>query len=63
VKRTASREANAAKGSWKLLKSVGDAPPQYPDYEEEEEDDRPFEEKYELKKVGILTVATRREKK
>jgi hypothetical protein len=62
VKRLASRDQAAPKSFWKLLKSEGEAPPQYPE-PEEDDDDRPFEEKYEMKKVGVLTVVTRREKK
>jgi Plasmid pRiA4b ORF-3-like protein len=62
VKRLGSRDQAAPKSFWKLLKSEGEAPPQYPE-PEEDDDDRPFEEKYEMKKVGIVTVVTRREKK
>ncbi len=60
VKRTEAREQPAPKAFWKLLKSVGDAPPQYPDFEEED-DGVPFNEKYELIKVGDLTVARKKE--
>ena len=62
VKRTGSREQAAAKSFWKLTKSVGEAPEQYPE-PEDDGDDRPFNEKYEMIKVGDLTVAKRREKK
>jgi hypothetical protein len=60
VKRTETRDQPAPKAFWKLLKSVGDAPPQYPDYEEED-DGVPFNEKYEMVKVGAVTVARKRE--
>lgn len=63
VKRVSARPSEAPKNFWKLIKSVGDAPKQYPDYEEEDGDERPFEEKYEMIKVGDLTVARRREPK
>jgi hypothetical protein len=60
VKRTEMRDKAAPKAFWKLLKSVGDAPPQYPDYEEED-DGVPFDEKYEMIKVGDMMVARKRE--
>jgi hypothetical protein len=63
VKRIPGRAQAAPKAFWKMIKSEGDAPEQYPAHEEEDDDDRPFEEKYEMKKVGGLTVVTRREKK
>jgi hypothetical protein len=63
VKRIPGRTQDAPKAFWKMIKSEGDAPEQYPSYEEEDDDGRPFEEKYEMKKVGDLTVVTRREKK
>jgi Plasmid pRiA4b ORF-3-like protein len=62
VKRTEARDKPAPKAFWKLLKSVGEAPPQYPSDEEDDDDDRPFNEKYEMRKVGDLTVVTRRPK-
>jgi Plasmid pRiA4b ORF-3-like protein len=37
VRRTCAAESAAAKTHWKLIKSEGEAPEQYPDYEEEEE--------------------------
>ncbi len=61
VKRTGTRDQPVPKAFWKLVKSQGDAPPQYPDYEEED-DGVPFNEKYELIKVGDMTVAKKREK-
>lgn len=61
VERTSLDEREAPKAFWKLLKSVGEAPEQYPSYEEDD-DDRPFDDKYEIKKVGDLTVATRKPK-
>ncbi len=65
VKRTGSRPQSAAKSFWKMTKSVGEAPEQYPDPDEEEDgdDDVPFNEKFELIKIGNLTVARRRERK
>lgn len=39
VKRTGSREQDAPKAFWKLTQSVGDAPEQYPSFEEEDDDD------------------------
>ena len=63
VKRIGHRDQSAAKSFWKLIKSVGDAPPQYPDFEEEDDDDRPFDQKFEVIKAGDLTVARRRDKK
>lgn len=61
VKRMKGRSAEAPKAFWKMIKSVGDAPEQYPE-PEDDGDDRPFNEKYELIKVGAVTVARRREK-
>jgi Plasmid pRiA4b ORF-3-like protein len=62
VKRTGAAESAAAKSHWKLIKSVGEAPEQYPEYEEEEMEGS-FEDNYEMRKVGGLTVVTRKEKK
>ena len=62
VERLSQEDGAAPAAFWKLLKSTGDAPPQYPDYEEEEDDVRPFNEKFELIKIGELTVAKRRPK-
>lgn len=61
VERKSVEQRDATKAFWKLLKSVGDAPEQYP-AEEEDDDDRPFNEKYDVKKVGDLTVVTRKPK-
>ena len=61
VKRTGAAASAAAKTYWKLIKSEGEAPEQYPEYEEEEMGGS-FEDNYEMRKVGILTVVTRREK-
>lgn len=62
VKRTGAAESAAVKTYWKLIKSEGEAPEQYPDYEEEETSGS-FEDNYETKKVGGVTVVTRKEKK
>jgi hypothetical protein len=62
VKRTGSEDRAAPKAFWKLTKSVGDAPPQYPDYEEED-DGKTFDEKYEIVDMGGIKVAKLREKK
>ena len=62
VKRTGATESAAAKSYWKLVKSEGEAPEQYPDYEEEEMSGS-FEDNYEMKKIGGITVVTRKEKK
>jgi hypothetical protein len=62
VKRIGGSERDVPKSFWKLLTSAGDAPEQYPAHEEDD-DDRPFEEKYEMVKVGDLTVMKRREPK
>jgi Plasmid pRiA4b ORF-3-like protein len=51
VKRLGSREQAAAKSFWKLIKSQGEAPEQYPE-PEDDGDDRPFNEKYEMIKIG-----------
>jgi Plasmid pRiA4b ORF-3-like protein len=62
VKRTGSSESGAAKSHWKLIKSEGEAPEQYPDYEEEETSGS-FGDNYETTKVVDLTVVTRKKKK
>jgi hypothetical protein len=61
VQRTGAAESAAAKTYWKLIKSEGEAPEQYPAYEEEMSGT--FEDNYEMKKVGEMTVVTRKEKK
>jgi Plasmid pRiA4b ORF-3-like protein len=64
VKRTGAAESAAAKTYWKLIKSEGEAPEQYPEYEEEEEETSGgFGDNYETTKVVGLTVVTRKEKK
>ena len=63
VERISAEVREAPKAFWKLLKSKGEAPEQYPAEEEDDDDDeRPFHEKYEMKKVGELTVVTRKPK-
>jgi hypothetical protein len=62
VKRTGAAESAAAKTYWNLIKSVGEAPEQYPEYEEEEMEGS-FEDNYEMTKIAGLTVVTRKEKK
>jgi hypothetical protein len=62
VKRAGAAESAAAKTYWKLIKSEGEAPEQYPEYEEEEMSGS-FEDNYEMTKVGGLTVVTEKEKK
>ncbi len=62
VERLGSRDQTAAKSFWKLTKSEGKAPEQYPE-PEDDGDDRPFNEKYEMTKIGDLTVAKLRERK
>ncbi len=63
VQRTSSRPIDAKKTYWKLLKSQGDAPEQYPSFEDEDDDGRTFDEKYEMKVVDGITVASRRDEK
>lgn len=62
VKRLSAEPRDVPKTFWKLLKSAGDAPEQYP-AEEEDGDGRSFEEKYEMIKMEGITVARRREPK
>jgi Plasmid pRiA4b ORF-3-like protein len=62
VKRIGTREQAAPKSFWKMIKSVGEAPEQYPE-PEDDGDDRPFNEKYEMTKIADLTVVKLREKK
>ncbi len=62
VTRTGAEDRTATKTFWKLMKSTGDAPPQYPKFEEDEAD-RPFAEKYEIVDMGGIKVARLREKK
>jgi hypothetical protein len=61
VERLSARVQAAPKSFWKMVKSVGDAPEQYPE-PEDDGDDRPFNEKYEMTKIGDLTVAKLRPK-
>jgi Plasmid pRiA4b ORF-3-like protein len=62
VKRLSAQPRDAPKTFWKLIKSVGDAPEQYPP-EEEDADDRPFAEKYEMIKMHGITVVRRKKGK
>jgi Plasmid pRiA4b ORF-3-like protein len=52
VRRTSAAESAAAKTYWKLIKSEGEAPEQYPEYEEEEPSGG-FEDNYEMTKVRV----------
>jgi hypothetical protein len=64
VKRLKGREADSPKEFWRMIKSVGDAPEQYPSFEEEDDGDgRSFDEKYEMVDMGGIKVARLREKK
>jgi Plasmid pRiA4b ORF-3-like protein len=63
VKHTGAAESAVSKTYWKLIKSEGEAPEQYPEYEEEEETSGSFGDNYETTKVVGLTVVTRKEKK
>jgi hypothetical protein len=62
VKRLDAETRAVPKSFWKLLKSEGEAPEQYPDYEDED-DGIPFHEKYELVDMGGIKLAKLREKK